>query len=179
MGRNWSLTIFIIYVFFRNYHFFEKLVRDLNSNIGVGRHCSGGVPKGSSAEGHNRSRPSSSPNSEHHHRHQDRIRNSQSERCTPKIPADSPTVGCALFGLTNLKSFSETLNYTDINYCSLAGAWSLVDTPEFAVQITNKGGLSPLPRDITATTLVSFAKINKMFFLIINSVSKLCKRGCT
>lgn len=155
--------------FHRNYHFFEKLVRDLNSNIGVGRHCSGGVPKGSSAEGHNRSRPSSRPSEgDHHHRRHDRIRNSQNERCTPKIPADSPTVGCALFGLTNLKSFSETLNYTDINYCSLAGAWSLVDTPEFAVQITNKGGLSPLPRDITATTLVScfFCKMQHARMLV-------------
>lgn len=147
----------MIFHVYRNYHFFEKLVKDLNSNIGVGRHCSGGVPKGSSSESGNRSRPSSRSGTDHPHRHHtggSTRRSGQSDRCAPKVPADSPTVGCALFGLTNLKSFAETLNFTDINYCSLAGAWSLVDTPEFAVQITNKGGLSPLPRDITATTLV-------------------------
>ncbi|CAL8072209.1 unnamed protein product [Orchesella dallaii] len=138
-----------------NYHFFEKLVKDLNSHIQVGSHCTGGLPKGSSGEGLARARPSSRPDRNHPHRHSGSTRRTQSDRCAPKIPADSPTVGCALFGLTNLKSFSEPLNYTDINYCSLAGAWSLVDTPEFAVQITNKGGLSPLPRDITATTLVT------------------------
>lgn len=161
-----------------NYHFFEKLVKDLNSNIGVGRHCSGGVPKGSSAEVQNRSRPSSRPEGDHPHRHRPNSRRAggpQNDRCSPKIPADSPTVGCALFGLTNLKSFSETLNYTDINYCSLAGAWSLVDTPEFAVQITNKGGLSPLPRDITATTLVSSTfHLNFIFLKFTKKIDVEC-----
>jgi len=144
----------------RNYHFFEKLVRDLNSNIGVGKSCNGGFPKGSSGEAiTNRSRMASSSSSgedRQHHHHRSRPPPAVADKCAkPKALEDGRTVGCALFGLTNLKSFSETLNYTDINYCSLAGAWNLIDTPEFAVQITNKGGLSPLPKEITATTLVS------------------------
>lgn len=92
----------------------------------------------------------------HHGRNRERARgriNQALDHCAPKV--DAPLAGCGLYGLTNLKSFSESLNYTDINYCSLAGAWNLIDTPELSVQITNKGGLSPLPKDITATTLVS------------------------
>jgi hypothetical protein len=72
---------------------------------------------------------------------------------------NEPSVGCALFGLTNLKSFSDPLNFTDVPYCSLSGAWSLIDTPDLAVQITNKGGLSPMPKDITTTTLVCHLKL--------------------
>ena len=75
-------------------------------------------------------------------------------KCSPRVSSTEPTVGCALFGLTNLKSFSDPLNFTDVPYCSLAGAWSLIDSPDLAVQITNKGGLSPMPKDITTTTLV-------------------------
>lgn len=133
------------------------------------------VPR--TSEESNKSTPSSSSSSSSHeishHNHHGRgrgrarghHRNSHghlsgvaaSEKCQPfsSVNDSSDSVGCALFGLTNLKGFSDPFNFTEINYCSLAGAWSLIDTPEFGVQITNKDGLSPLPKDITATTLVT------------------------
>ncbi|OXA51415.1 uncharacterized protein LOC110852246 [Folsomia candida] len=145
-----------------NYHFFEKLVRDLNTNTGVVKNCAGGMVKGSeenSSNGSSQTSMSSHHEISHHNHHgrnRERARgriNQALDHCAPKV--DAPLAGCGLYGLTNLKSFSESLNYTDINYCSLAGAWNLIDTPELSVQITNKGGLSPLPKDITATTLVT------------------------
>ena len=140
----------------RNYHFFEKLVRDLVNGSptkeGLAKICAGTIrsPSPSGSPSPSLRTPSLNPSG------RDLSRNfpSQNDKCAPKTRAES-FVGCALYGLTNLKSFSQTLNYTDINYCSLSGAWSLIDTPEFAVQITNKGGLRPLPKDITTTTLVS------------------------
>ncbi|CAG7819100.1 unnamed protein product [Allacma fusca] len=137
-----------------NYHFFEKLVRDLMNGSarkeGLSKLCSGLRAPSSSEQG-NKSGPGNPSG-------RDLSKTFPTvpviDKCAPKIRTDA-FVGCALYGLTNLKSFSETLNYTDINYCSLSGAWSLIDTPEFAVQITNKGGLRPLPKDITTTTLVT------------------------
>jgi len=130
-----------------NFHFLEKLVRDRASDINMKHNCKGkndGSIINSQAEPRTRRPMLSRP----------------IDKCSSKVrDQNGPTVGCAVFGLTNLKSFSESFNYSDINYCSLAGAWSVIDTPEFAVQITNKGGLSPLPKDITATTLVSTHKI--------------------
>ena len=78
-------------------------------------------------------------------------------KCIPKQlnAHQSKPVGCALYGLTNLKSFHDPLNFTDFHHCSLTGSWSLIDTPEFAVQITNKEGYPPMPKDVTMTTLVS------------------------
>ena len=142
-----------MFIVSRNYHFFEKLVRDILLRDGLGKNCSSLSSGSRPTHGTNSGLGSANKSGTSSGNGRGLSRNFP-DKCAPKVTSDS-FVGCALYGLTNLKSFSQNLNHSNINYCSLSGAWSLIDTPEFAVQITNKGGLRPLPKDITTTTLVS------------------------
>jgi len=149
-----NFLLFLFDFFTRNYHFFVRLAQRIQTqNSQLGNNCS--EASGSINGGGTILSPPTQAHPSGHHSSHGGSRRGYAAKCTPKLSSQpEPTVGCALYGLTNLKSFSDPLNFTDVPYCSLSGAWSLLDMDAVAVQITNKGGLSPLPKDITTTTLV-------------------------